>query len=128
MPLVHHELCFGCGRANLFGLMLEIEETAAGSVAGRCFIKQDHQGAERGFAHEGVLAAALSEAMALACGADARAVDLRLALGHRAPVGSFVQIEARAEHQAGSDSIRASAWAGAEGEPIATARGRYQRR
>jgi hypothetical protein len=20
-PLVHHELCFGCGRANLFGLL-----------------------------------------------------------------------------------------------------------
>ena len=45
MPLVHHELCFGCGRANPFGLMFEIEVTAAGSVeAGRCFIKQDHQG------------------------------------------------------------------------------------
>lgn len=105
MPLVHHELCFGCGRANLFGLMLEIEETAAGSVAGRCFIKQDHQGADRGFAHEGVLAAALSEAMA--CGADARAVDLRLALGHRAPVGSF----ARGPWRIGSPSAPAHALA-----------------
>jgi acyl-coenzyme A thioesterase PaaI-like protein len=82
--------------------MLEIEETAAGSVAGRCFIKQDHQRADPGFAHEGVLVAVLSEAMALACGAHARAVDLRAALAHRVPVGSFVPIEARAEHQAGS--------------------------
>ncbi len=25
MTLVHHELCFGCGRANLFGLHLDLE-------------------------------------------------------------------------------------------------------
>ena len=48
MPLVHHELCFGCGRTNLCGLLLEVQEKASGSVAGRGFIKQDHQGAERG--------------------------------------------------------------------------------
>ena len=48
MPLVHHELCFGCGRVNLFGLLLEVDEVAPGAVAGRCFVKQDHQGADRG--------------------------------------------------------------------------------
>ena len=47
----HHEGCFGCGQANLFGLHLE---------GGRFFVKQDHQGPP-GFAHRGVIAAALLE-------------------------------------------------------------------
>jgi hypothetical protein len=72
MPLVHHELCFGCGRTNLFGILLDVEPVGPDAVAGRCFIKQDHQGPDRGRAHEGVVAAALAEAMALACGLDAR--------------------------------------------------------
>ena len=60
----HHDLCFGCGQANLFGLQLELEPGAAGGVEGRFFVKQDHQGPP-GFAHGGVLTAALDEAMAL---------------------------------------------------------------
>jgi hypothetical protein len=80
MPLLHHELCFGCGRTNLFGLLLEVEEVAPGAVAGRCFIKQDHQGADGGRAHDGIVAAALAEAMALACGLDARAVSFEVSL------------------------------------------------
>ena len=78
--LAHHELCFGCGRTNLFGLLLEVEPASEGQVAGRCFIKQDHQGPQRGAAHEGVIAAALSDAMALACGPSARAVAVELQL------------------------------------------------
>ena len=61
--LSHHDLCFGCGQANLFGLQLELERTEDG-VAGRFFVKQDHQGPP-GHAHGGVIATALDEAMAL---------------------------------------------------------------
>ena len=68
MALVHHDLCFGCGQTNLFGLLLEVERVDPDRVAGRCFIKQDHQGPDRTAAHQGVIAAALCEAMALACG------------------------------------------------------------
>ena len=64
MALAHHDLCFGCGQANLFGLLLEVERVDERRVAGRCFIKQDHQGPDRRFAHQGVIAAALCEAMA----------------------------------------------------------------
>jgi hypothetical protein len=42
--LRHHDLCFGCGQANLFGLQLELEPRPEGGVAGRFFVKQDHQG------------------------------------------------------------------------------------
>jgi acyl-coenzyme A thioesterase PaaI-like protein len=106
MPLVHHELCFGCGRTNLFGLLLEAEETAGGRVSARCFIKQDHQGPDRGVAHEGVLSAALSEAMALTGGLDARLESLEVQLLAPAPVGAFVSIEA---WRSGSDRTEAEA-------------------
>jgi hypothetical protein len=100
MPLVHHELCFGCGRANLFGLLAELEPADQGRVAaqrgivGRCFIKQDHQGDRPGTAHEGVLAAALAEAMSLARGGEARMRALEIRFGAPVPVGSFVALSA----------------------------------
>jgi hypothetical protein len=79
----HHDLCFGCGQANLFGLQME---------AGRFFVKQDHQGPD-GSAHPGILMTALVEAM-LQAGGDARGV--RMEVTGRAPVGEFVDIEATA--------------------------------
>ena len=77
----HHDLCFGCGQANLFGLQLE---------GGRFFVKQDHQGPD-GAAHPGILVTALAEAMLLA-GHDVTRMEVEL----RAParVGEFVEIEA----------------------------------
>jgi acyl-coenzyme A thioesterase PaaI-like protein len=125
MPLVHHELCFGCGRTNLFGLLLEVEEVAPGAVAGRCFIKQDHQGVDRGNAHEGVVAAALLDAMALACGPDARVTSFEISVGEPAPVGAFVEIEARVERRDGS-LADASATASGNQRVVATAKGRFR--
>ena len=95
MSLSHHELCFGCGNANLFGLQMELEQANGqpGAVTGRFFIKQDHQGLE-GSAHAGVMVAALEEAMAMALhsrGVHARArrldVELRVKDGQRPPFG-----------------------------------------
>jgi hypothetical protein len=97
--ITHHELCFGCGQANLFGLQLEVDARDDGSVAGRFFVKQDHQGPSRG-AHPGVLAAALPEAVALAGGAPA---SVRLELGEGPAVGTFVRVEASAEHAVARD-------------------------
>lgn len=77
----HHDGCFGCGQANLFGLQLE---------ANRFFVKQDHQGPP-GEAHGGVLAAALQEAIELETGR--RVERLEVDLLAPAPVGTFVQIE-----------------------------------
>ena len=125
MPLVHHELCFGCGRTNLFGLLLEVEAVQPGTVAGRCFIKQDHQGPDRGHAHEGVVAAALCEAMALACGLDARAVAFELSLDGHAPVGAFLELEARVERRDGP-LADVSATATADRRIVARARGRFR--
>ena len=126
--LVHHELCFGCGRTNLFGLLMEVEAVGDRHVRGRAFVKQDHQGAEPRTAHEGVVLAALSEAMSLACGPDARPRKVELEVHGPAPVGSFIDVEAEAGAGAGAGAggdFQASASAVVEGTPVATARGIY---
>src|SRR5918997_1999277 len=74
--LRHHDLCFGCGQANLFGLQLELARSGNG-VEGRFFVKQDHQGPD-GNAHPGVLAAALEEALSLAGAPAGGRVELEL--------------------------------------------------
>jgi acyl-coenzyme A thioesterase PaaI-like protein len=125
VALVHHELCFGCGRVNLFGLLLELEPAGPDAVAGRGFLKQDHQGADRRHAHEGVVAAALADAMALACGLDARVIALEISYGEPAPVGAFLDIEARVERRDGP-SADASASARADQRMVAQARGSFR--
>jgi len=125
--LVHHELCFGCGRTNLFGLLMDVEAISEGQVRGRGFVKQDHQGPERGTAHEGIVLAALSEAMSLACGPDARARQVELEVQGSVPVGAFLDVEAEA--RTGSEGrCETSASASVEGTPVATARGVYEAR
>jgi acyl-coenzyme A thioesterase PaaI-like protein len=125
VALVHHELCFGCGRTNLFGLLLEVDEVAPGTVAGRCFIKQDHQGPDRGQAHEGIIGVALAEAMALACGLEARVVSYEVTLNGPAPIGAFLEIEARAQSRDGS-TADATATARADQRMVAHARGSFR--
>jgi acyl-coenzyme A thioesterase PaaI-like protein len=121
----HHELCFGCGHANLFGLQMELERRADGGLDGRFFVKQDHQG-PTGVAHTGLLAAALEEAMAL-CADGTRAARLEVELLAPAPVGTFVSVSARLLAGAGPE-LRLSAVAGdEEGRILARAAGTYKR-
>ena len=94
--LRHHDLCFGCGQANLFGIQLELERREGGGVAGRFFVKQDHQGPP-GYAHGGIVATALDEAMSLLLhgqGTFALTRRLEVELHAPAPVGGFVHVEA----------------------------------
>jgi hypothetical protein len=124
--LVHHELCFGCGRTNLFGLLMELEHSGERAVRGRGFIKQDHQGARRGAAHPGIVAAALTEAMAFAAGPGREPASVRLELREPAPVGSYLEVEARAGDPDG-DPVEVEATAWAEDQPVARAGGTYRR-
>jgi len=123
--LQHHELCFGCGQANLFGLQLEFARTDSG-VAGRFFVKQDHQGPP-GYAHGGVLATALDEAMALLLHSDGiRALTrgLSVELSAPVPVGTYVEVEASIVERSGRRLVL-SATAGNEGRVVATAVGTF---
>jgi acyl-coenzyme A thioesterase PaaI-like protein len=103
VTLSHHELCFGCGSANLFGLQMEIEPDGDGRVAGRFFLKQDHQGPP-GHVHGGILASALDEAMAMVLWAEgvmAPTRRLEVDLLAPAPVGVFLRLEAQLESRDG---------------------------
>jgi acyl-coenzyme A thioesterase PaaI-like protein len=122
--LTHHDLCFGCGQANLFGLQLEVERRPAGGVEGRFFVKQDHQGPP-GYAHGGVIAAALDEAMSLLLhGEQTYAVTGRLEVELRAPapVGSFVRVEADIEQVEGRRVNVAAKALAEDGSELAGAR------
>ena len=121
----HHDLCFGCGQANLFGLQLEIERRPQGGVEGRFFVKQDHQGPP-GFAHGGVIAAALDEAMSLVLhgqGTYAVTAGLEVELRAPAPVGSFVRLEADVDEVRGSRLHLAARALAEDGTEIARATG-----
>jgi acyl-coenzyme A thioesterase PaaI-like protein len=110
----------------MFGLLLEVDHVDERRVAGRCFIKQDHQGPDRRSAHQGVIAAALCEAMALACGPRARAVALNVELTtDDAPVGTFLDLEARVVDREGR-TVAAAAKASSDDRPVATADGTFE--
>ncbi len=126
--LAHHDLCFGCGQANLFGLQLELQPRPGGGVHGRFFVKQDHQGPP-GHAHGGVIAAALDEAMALLVhhqGDAAVTAGLELDLVAPAPVGGYVEVEAAIEADTGR-RLELTARASMEGREVARARGTFVR-
>jgi acyl-coenzyme A thioesterase PaaI-like protein len=127
--IVHHDVCFGCGQANLFGLQLELEPAADGGVQGRFFVKQDHQGPP-GYAHGGVMAAALDEAMALLLfGQGTFAVTGRLEtdLLAPAPVGAFVHVSARREEEGERTLILSATALGEDGARLAKAKGTFVR-
>lgn len=122
--LFHHELCFGCGQANLFGLQLELSRRPEGGVGGRFFVKQDHQGPP-GYAHGGVVATALDEAMALLLheqGSYALTGRLEVDLRAPAPVGTFVEVEADVTEVEGR-RVTLAATASGDGHELARARG-----
>jgi acyl-coenzyme A thioesterase PaaI-like protein len=128
VPLAHHDLCFGCGLANLFGLQLETE-AVDGRVEGRFFVKQDHQGPP-GFAHGGVIATALDEAMALLVhdeGVHAMTRRLEVDLLGPVPVGSFVSVTAWVETRSEKQLELRAELTGetGDGRPLARASGTF---
>jgi len=125
LSITHHELCFGCGLANLFGLQMELAADGERRVAGRFFVKQDHQGPP-GYAHGGMLATALDEAMALLVhDARERALTRRLEVDllGPAPVGSFVAVRAWIEAEEGRRIELGAELRGERDEVLARARG-----
>ena len=129
MAITHHELCFGCGSANLFGLQIELEPAADG-VSGRFFVKQDHQGPP-GVAHGGIVTTALDEAMSLAVwasGTRAFTRALEVELHEPAPVGTFVRLVARIEANEGRVLRTSGVASSAEDDRrLAEARGTFVR-
>ena len=98
-------------------------ERAGNGVAGRFFVKQDHQGPP-GFAHGGIVGAGLDEAMALAVHAEdvfALTKEVQLHLHAPAPVGAFVHVEAQVERREGRRLWTRATATSEEGERLADA-------
>jgi acyl-coenzyme A thioesterase PaaI-like protein len=130
VTVTHHDLCFGCGVANLFGLQMELEHTGPGEAAGRFFVKQDHQGPP-GYAHGGVVASAVDEAMALlvhAEGITALTRRLEVELAAPTPIGTFAVVRARIdERSAGRVVTSAELSEGDDGKVLARARAEFSK-
>ena len=129
MQVRHHELCFGCGQANLFGLQLEVEPDGERRVSGRFFVKQDHQGPP-GQAHGGIVTTALDEAMALLvhhAGLPALTRRLELDLLGPAPIGSFATVSARIDSEEGRRMDLEAELRDERDEVLARARGVFVR-
>jgi uncharacterized protein (TIGR00369 family) len=125
--LTHHELCFGCGQANLFGLQLELTRRPEGGVEGRFFVKQDHQGPP-GYAHGGVIATALDEAMSLLVhqrGQLALTARLELDLLAPAPVGAYVLVKADVSEVEGRRIELEAVASDEDGKALGKARGTF---
>ena len=71
-----------------------------------------------------MIAAALSEAMSLAVGANRTLRTLEIEYLGAAPVGAFLELEGRVGDAVG-ETVQASAGASVEGRPVARARGAY---
>ena len=127
MTVRHHDLCFGCGQANLFGIQLELEPVGDGGVAGRFFLKQDHQGPP-GVGHGGIVATALDEAMALAvheAGIPALTRRLEVELLAPARVGTFITLSAQIAERSPDRLVVRSRAEGDEGVVLAEAVGHF---
>ncbi len=121
--ITHHELCFGCGQVNLFGLQVELAREGD-RVAGRFFAKQDHQGPP-GIVHGGIVATALDEAMALLVhDSQISALTRRLEVDllRPAPIGTFLNLTAWM-----ADELTLEAELEADGRVCARARGIFVR-
>lgn len=122
----HHELCFGCGRTNLFGLMLEARRATPDGITASCFVKQDHQGPVPGRAHPGIIACALLEVMLLAAGPDVAParVEVEPEPGASVAVGCFVDLSASLVRR-GDASVAAHAVATVDGQIVARAAAQF---
>jgi acyl-coenzyme A thioesterase PaaI-like protein len=121
----HHDLCFGCGIGNVFGLQLEASEPVDGELRGRFFVKQDLMGPP-GVMHGGLVATALDEAMALAVRPEHEfAPTARLETDLRAPIpiGTFVEVSARIVERDGRKLVAAAELRGEDGTLLAEGRG-----
>ena len=129
MTITHHELCFGCGQVNLFGLQMEVEPDGERRARGRFFLKQDHQGPP-GYAHGGILATALDEAMALLVhesGELALTRRLEVDLLGPAPIGTFAHLGAWVESDEGRTLVLDAELRGDGDVVLARARGVFVR-
>ena len=120
--------CFGCGGDNAGGMKLTFEQDNVNRrIAGRFVLGERYQGGG-GFAHGGIIALLLDEAMGKVCRfREVRAVTAELTVEYLKPVSveKEIVVEGRETESKGRNLFLAGEIRNADGEVLARARGRF---
>jgi len=120
--------CFGCGGDNAGGMKLTFEQDNVNRrIVGRFVLGERYQGGG-GFAHGGIIATLLDEAMGKVCRfRDVRAVTAELTVEYLKPVNvrSEIVVEGRESDQKGRNLFMTGEMRNEAGEVLARGRGRF---
>ncbi len=120
--------CFGCGGDNPGGMKLTFEQDNANrKIVGRFVLGERYQGGG-GFAHGGIIATLLDEAMGKVCRfREARAVTAELTVEYLKPISvdKEIIVEGRETEQKGRNLFMAGEIRNEAGEILARGRARF---
>jgi len=120
--------CFGCGGDNAGGMKLTFEQDNVNRrIVGRFVLGERYQGGG-GFAHGGIIATVLDEAMGKVCRfREVRAVTAELTVEYLKPVNvqSEIVVEGRETEQKGRNLFMTGEIRNETGEVLARGRGRF---
>ena len=120
--------CFGCGGDNPGGMKLTFEQDNANrKIVGRFVLGERYQGGG-GFAHGGIIATLLDEAMGKVCRfREARAVTAELTIEYLKPISvdKEIVVEGRETEQKGRNLFMAGEIRNEAGEILARGRARF---
>ena len=120
--------CFGCGGANASGMKLPFEQDNVNRrIMGRFVLGERYQGGG-GFAHGGIIALLLDEAMGKVCRfRDVHAVTAELTVEYLKPVplGKPLRVESREFSVRGRRHINTAEILDARGQVLARGRGTF---
>jgi uncharacterized protein (TIGR00369 family) len=120
--------CFGCGGDNTGGMKLTFEQDNVNrKIVGRFVLGERYQGGA-GFAHGGIIATLLDEAMGKVCRfREVRAVTAELTVEYLKPVNvlSEIVVEGRETEQKGRNLFMTGEIRNEAGEVLARGKGRF---
>ena len=120
--------CFGCGGDNAGGMKLTFEQDSVNrKIVGRFVLGERYQGGG-GFAHGGIIATLLDEAMGKVCRfREVRAVTAELTVEYLKPVNveSEIVVEGRETERKGRNLFMTGEIRNGAGEVLARGKGRF---
>src|SRR5215471_9386553 len=120
--------CFGCGGDNAGGMKLTFEQDNTGrKIVGRFLLGEKYQGGA-GFAHGGIIAVLLDEAMGKVCRfREVRAVTAELSVEYLKPVSidKEIVVEGRETEMNGRNLFMSGEVRNENGEVLARGKGRF---
>ncbi len=120
--------CFGCGAANPAGMKLVFELDLDARRTRGCFTLGPSYAGGAGFAHGGIVAVVLDEAMGkLSKLSDEKAVTAEMSINYRkpVPVDTPIVVEGWQEQESGRNRFRAAEIRDPQGNVLARGKGRF---